>query len=144
MKSNNKNNQDNLSILSSSLFQLCSKQSNGTLFILTDRNTSAQIVLQDSSVIAFSFEDKHGIEAIKDFQDATYTRSQFMENYHFPLTTEANIHCSDSLLSELGYNEFLIDKTNQKRRRFRFKYAKRGLFNTGEFDYALERLDQFA
>ena len=128
MKGNNKNNQSNQSILSSSLFQLCSTQSTGTVFISTSRNTSAQIVLQDSAIVAFSFENKHGVEAIESFKQATFTRSQFIENYQFPLTSAANISCSDLVLTELGFNEFLIDQTTQHRKQFDFKCVEPSLF----------------
>jgi len=63
MRRNNKNNQDNHSILSSSLFQLCNEQSSGTVFIMTNRNTSARFVLHKGTVSAFCFEKKQGMHA---------------------------------------------------------------------------------
>ena len=137
MKGNNKNNQSNQSILSSSLFQLCSTQSTGTVFISTSRNTSAQIVLQDSAIVAFSFENKHGVEAIESFKQATFTRSQFIENYQFPLTNAANISSSDLVLTELGFNEFLIDQTTQCRKQFHFECVNPSLFAGSEPSYAM-------
>ena len=140
MKSNNKNNQSkqkNHSILSSSLFQLCSAQSTGTVFIMTSRNTSAQIVLQDSSIVAFSFENKHGIDAIADFKQAIFTKSRFMDNYQFPLTSDADISSSDSALRKLGFNEYLLDRTTIERNKYDFKCMRPNFFEDNIPDYAM-------
>ena len=144
MRRNNKNNQDNHSILSSSLFQLCNEQSSGTVFIMTNRNTSARFVLHKGTVSAFCFEKKQGMHALADFNKASFTHSRFMLDFALPLANEANIDDSDFLLDQLGFTDYILGRTPTKKRATPFAYAKQSLFNTGEFDYALEHFNQFA
>lgn len=111
------NNNNNNTILASSLFQLCKTKSSGTLFILTSDNSSAQFILNEGAITAFSFDNKHDSSAIELFKNAGFSKSQFLENYEFPLTRGANISCSDCLLNQLGHDEFLIDQYTWRRKK---------------------------
>ena len=123
----NRYSKSNRNILAKSLFQLCSQQSTGTLFIFTNNNVSAQFLIQDSVITDFSFNNKSGRVALEAFKNTTYRKFQFIENYQFPLTRAASINCSNSLLSELGFDEFLIDQSTQRRKLLHFKYVKTGI-----------------
>ena len=131
----NKYSENNRKILANSLFQLCSQQSTGTLFILTDDNVSAQFLLEDSVITNFSFDNNSGDIALEAFKNATYNKSQFIENYQFPLTKSARIECSNSLLSELGFDEFLIDQSTERRKLLHLKHVKTDII--GNFDSGL-------
>jgi len=52
----NNSSENNLTFLTTSLFQFCSSKSTGTLFIMTSNKESAQFVLQRGKIIDFSFE----------------------------------------------------------------------------------------
>ena len=99
------NNNNNYKILTSSLFELCSKEYTGTLFLKTDENTIAQFIIEEGKITQLAFENKRGMNALDKLRESTYTNAQFIEDYHFPLTSEAKIPCSKTILNQLGYVE---------------------------------------
>ncbi len=89
------------------LFLLCQEKNTGTLFLQTNRQKSAQVSLQHGVITKMSFEDKNGLEAIEDFKTAVYSKTQFIPYFSSHLSTQADIKCSKTALSMLGYDEYL-------------------------------------
>ena len=58
-----------------------------------------------------SFEDKNGLESVDDFKTANYGKTQFIPHFNFPLPNKAEINCNKTVLSKLGYDEY-IDELN--------------------------------
>lgn len=93
-------------ILNSDLFILCQEKNTGTLLLQTDRKTSAQVELQHGVITKMSFEDKNGIEAVEDFKTAVYSKTQFIPYFNCHLSDKADIKCTKTVLSMLGYEEY--------------------------------------
>lgn len=94
------------SILESDLFVLCQEKNTGTLFLQTNRKTTAQVVLQHGAITEIAFEDKNGLDAIKDIKEAVYNNIQFIPYFNARLSYKADIDCSKTALSKLGYDEY--------------------------------------
>ena len=122
---------NNRDILTSSLFQVCAREGSGTLFIITHDNISAQFIIKHGEVTGFSFGRKNGVDAIDDFKESFYWKSQFIKDYEFPLTSAAKIGCSHCLLNEFGYNKFLIDQCNKSTKQPFYKCLKPESFVSG-------------
>ena len=94
-------------ILNSHLFVLCQEKNTGTLFLQTNRQKTAQVALQHGVITKMSFEDKNGLEAIEDFRAAVYDKTQFIPYFNSHLSNQADIECSNTALSMLGYDEYI-------------------------------------
>ena len=106
------NTEKNRHILANSLFELFSAQTTttGTLFIFTEESGCAQIVIEESKIIGFAFDNKNGSDAVISFMKANFIKSKFIKDYQLPLTNAANVSCSHTVLKLLGLNDFLISK----------------------------------
>lgn len=98
-------------ILNSDLFVLCQEKNTGTLLLQTNRQTTAQVELQHGVITKMSFEDKNGLAAIEDLKAAVYSKTQFIPYFNSHLSYKADIKCSNTALSLLGYNECIEELT---------------------------------
>ena len=69
--------------------QLCRKQVSGSLFISTDCNRSAHVIIESGEINYIYYFNKHGIEALDAMCDISNARHQFQEgmltDQHTPL-----------------------------------------------------------
>ncbi len=89
--------------LETCLFKYCRSGSTGTVFITTENNRSCQIVLNNGCITATSLGDKRGFDAILELKETRINRFSFIKDMQFPLSIYADIICSDTVLSLLGY-----------------------------------------
>ena len=97
-------------IVDSDLFALCQEKNTGTLFLQTNRKTSAQVVLQYGAITEIAFEDKNGLDAIKDIKETVFKNIQFIPYFNARLSYEADIDCSETALSKFGYYEYMAER----------------------------------
>ena len=88
-----------------SLFELCQSKSTGTLYIETSQNHMALFSLKNGEITELSFGLKRGLIAISAIKSEIYKHIEFIEDYKEPMAEDAEVICSQTILTHLGYDQ---------------------------------------
>lgn len=89
--------------LENCLFKYCRSGHTGTVFITTENYQSCQVVIGNGCIKAASLGEKRGFEAILELKEIRIKQFSYIKEFQFPLSIYADIICSDTVLSLLGY-----------------------------------------
>lgn len=92
----------------SSLFDLCSSKCSGTLFMKTCKSGTAIFVLQNGIITDLTLRSKRNLDAITTLKGDNFKHIEFHEGYFEPTPLNAKVSCSQTLLTHLGYDQFIV------------------------------------
>ncbi len=98
-----------------SLFELCQTKSTGTLYIETSQDHQALFALEKGEITDLSFGLKTGLVAISALKSEIYKHIEFIEDHKEPMTEDAAVVCSQTMLTHLGYDQHLAQSITPKR-----------------------------
>jgi len=106
---------NNQKAIAFSLFELCQSKSTGTLYIETNQNHTAVFALRNGEITDLAYGLKTGLVAIAAIKTEIYKHIEFIEDHKEPMAEDAEVVCSQTLLTHLGYDQHLAKSNSPKR-----------------------------
>ncbi len=89
------------------LFSICENKNTGTFFVVSEDNTSCQVVIESGQISKCTFGTKKGFEALSALKHINTEKFSFSSNLLLPMDATANIEYSEDALALLGYANYL-------------------------------------
>ncbi len=89
------------------LFACCKDKETGTFFIVSDDNSSGQVVIEKGILLRCSFKNQKGMEVLSTLKRMQTEKFKFTNKLLLPMSSEASIQYSEDALELLGYSAYL-------------------------------------